>query len=51
MNLHTNAGIGLLSSTAQASMLTNMTLKAAHTGLSLDKTAVDLTQDIFEFSE
>jgi DNA-directed RNA polymerase subunit beta' len=51
MNLHTNAGIGLLSSTAQASMLTNMTLKAAHTGLSLDKTTVDLTQDIFEFSE
>jgi len=51
MNLTTNAGIGLLSSTAQANMLTAMTLKAAHTGLSLDKTSVDLTNDIFEFSE
>jgi len=51
MNLTENAGIGLLSSTAQANMLTAMTLKAAHTGLSLDKTEVDLTTDIFEFSE
>jgi len=51
MNLTTNAGIGLLSSTAQAGLLTNMTLKAAHTGLSLDKSEVDLTNDIFEYSE
>jgi DNA-directed RNA polymerase subunit beta' len=51
MNLTTNAGIGLLSSTAQAGLLTNMTLKAAHTGLSLDKSEIDLTNDIFEYSE
>ena len=51
MNLTANAGIGLLASTAQAGMLTNMTLKAAHTGLSLSKEEVDLTTDIFEFSE
>jgi len=51
MNLSSNAGIGLLASTAQAGLLTNMTLKAAHTGLSLDKEDIDLTNDIFEFSE
>jgi DNA-directed RNA polymerase subunit beta' len=51
MHLENNAGIGLLASTAQAGLLTDMTLKAAHTGLSLDKTEVDLTNEIFEFSE
>jgi DNA-directed RNA polymerase subunit beta' len=51
MNLQNNAGIGLLASTAQAGLLTNMTLKAAHTGLSLDKTEIDLTNDIFEFTD
>jgi len=51
MNISNNAGIGLLASTAQAGMLTDMTLKAAHTGLSLNKSSVDLTEDIFEFSE
>lgn len=51
MNLQYNAGIGLLASTAQAGMLTDMTLKAAHTGLSLGKKEVDLSVDIFEFSE
>jgi len=51
MNLTQNAGIGLLASTAQAGMLTNMTLKAAHIGLSLNKEEVDLSKDIFEYSE
>ncbi len=51
MNLQQNAGIGLLASSSQAGLLTNMTLKAAHTGLSLDKADVDLTNDIFEYSE
>lgn len=51
MNLHENSGIGLLASTSQAGLLTNMTLKAAHTGLSLDKTSVDLTNDLFEYSD
>jgi len=51
MNLKETAGIGLLASTSQAELLTNLTLKAAHTGLSLDKKAVDFTKDIFEYSE
>jgi DNA-directed RNA polymerase subunit beta' len=51
MNLTENAGIGLLASTAQASLLTAMTLKASHTGLSLDKKEVDLSSDVFEYSE
>jgi len=51
MNLTTNAGIGLLSSTAQANMLTSITLKAAHTGLSIDKVEVNLEKDVFEFCE
>ena len=51
MHLQANAGIGLLSSTAQAGLLTNMTLKAAHTGLSIDKVEVDLQKDIYDFSE
>jgi len=51
MHLETNAGIGLLASTAQASLLTSMTLKASHTGVNLNKTEIDLTNDIFEFSE
>lgn len=51
MNLSQNAGIGLLASTSQAGLLTNMTLKAAHTGLSLDKSDVDLTNDVFEYSD
>jgi DNA-directed RNA polymerase subunit beta' len=51
LNLHANAGIGLLASTSQAGMLTDMTLKAAHSGLSLNKAEVDLSQDIFEFSD
>ena len=51
MNLTENAGIGLLSSTAQAGLLTNMTLKAAHTGLSLDKAEVDLSKDIYTYSD
>jgi len=50
MNLTDNAGIGLLSSTAQAGLLTNLTLKAAHTGLSLDKVEVNLEEDIFKYS-
>lgn len=51
MNLHRNAGIGLLASTQAATLLTSMTLKAAHTGLNLDKAEVDLSHDIFEYSE
>ncbi len=51
MHLRENAGIGLLASTANASLLTNLTLKAAHTGLSLSNEEVDLQQDIIEFSE
>jgi len=51
MNLHDTSGIGLLASTSTAVLLTNMTLKAAHTGLSLNKVAIDFTNDIFEFSE
>jgi len=51
MHLEDNAGIGLLASSSQAALLTNLTLKAAHTGLSLDKEEVDLEKDIFEFSE
>ncbi len=51
MHLETNAGIGLLSSTAQANMLTSITLKAAHTGLSIDKIEVNLQEDVFEFCE
>ncbi len=51
MGLQETAGIGLLASTAQAELLTNLTLKAAHTGLSLDREAVDFTEDIYEFSE
>ncbi len=51
MGLKETAGIGLLASTAQAELLTNLTLKAAHAGLSLSKSEVDFTEDIFEFSE
>jgi len=51
MHLKDNTGIGLLASTAQAGMLTNLTLKAAHTGLSLDKEETNLIEDIKEFSE
>jgi len=51
MNLTENAGIGLLASTSNATLLTNLTLKSAHTGLSLSKKEVDLTNDIKEFSE
>jgi hypothetical protein len=51
MNLHDTSGIGLLASTSTAVLLTNMTLKAAHYGLSLNKTTIDFTNDIFEFSE
>ncbi len=51
MNLKDTAGIGLLASTAQAELLTNLTLKASHTGLSLDKEAVNFLEDAFEYSE
>ncbi len=51
MNLRETSGIGLLASTSQAELLTNLTLKSAHTGLSLDKAEIDLTKDIYEFSE
>ncbi len=43
--------IGLLASTSQANMLTSLTLKAAHTGLSLNAEEVDLNKDIYEYSE
>jgi len=51
MNLHETSGIGLLASTSTAVLLTDMTLKAAHSGLSLNREAIDFTNDIFEFSE
>ncbi len=51
MQLKETAGIGLLASTAQAELLTNLTLKAAHTGLSIDKEEVNFETDIFEYSE
>ncbi len=51
MGLTENAGIGLLASTAQAELLTNLTLKAAHTGLSIDKKEVNFNEDIYEYSE
>jgi hypothetical protein len=51
LNLTQNAGIGLLSSTSMATVLTNLTLKAAHSGLSLDRSEVDLTNDISIYSE
>ncbi len=51
MHLKETSGIGLLASTAQAELLTNLTLKAAHTGLSLSKKPIDFTEDAFEFSE
>ncbi len=51
MKLMDNAGIGLLASSSLAVTLTNMTLKAAHTGLSLDRAEVDLTQDVFTYNE
>ncbi len=51
MNLKETAGIGLLASTAQAELLTNLTLKAAHTGLSLSKESINFEDDVFEYSE
>jgi DNA-directed RNA polymerase subunit beta' len=51
MNLESNAGIGLLASTSQANMLTSITLKAAHAGLSLKKESVNLKEDIFNYSD
>ncbi len=51
MNLKETAGIGLLASTAQAELLTNLTLKAAHTGLSLARDEIDFTEDAIQFSE
>jgi DNA-directed RNA polymerase subunit beta' len=51
MNLENNAGIGLLASTSLATFLTNLTLKAAHTGLSLDREEANIEQDIELFSE
>jgi len=51
MNLEANAGIGLLASTAQANLLTSITLKSAHKGLSINKEEVNLTNDIFTYSE
>ncbi len=51
MHLTETAGIGLLASTAQAELLTNLTLKSSHTGLSLNKERINFTKDIYEFSE
>jgi hypothetical protein len=51
MQLEPGAGIGILASTSQAGILTAMTLKSAHTGLSLDQEEVDLTEDIYNYSE
>jgi DNA-directed RNA polymerase subunit beta' len=51
MHLTETSGIGLLASTSTAVLLTNMTLKAAHAGLSLNKEEVNFIEDVFEFSE
>jgi len=51
MNIGPGDNIGLLASTSQANMLTSLTLKAAHTGLSLNKAKIDLTKDIFQYCE
>lgn len=51
MDIPNGGKIGLLASTSSANMLTSLTLKAAHTGLSLNTERIDLKKDIFEFSE
>jgi len=51
MNIVPGDSIGLLASTSQANMLTSLTLKAAHTGLSLNKAKINLKEDIFQYSE
>lgn len=51
MDMKQNAKIGLLASTSSANMLVSLTLKAAHTGLSLNAEKIDMRHDIYEYSE
>lgn len=51
MNLKPHSNLGILAGTSIAENLSDLTLKSAHTGLSLGIEEVDLQQDILNYSD